>query len=69
MAPSAWRPADPALVSGVSRRVVHQTRSPLSGLVKVVDVGADRRLMLGDSVLSIYARDGDWTRARKEYWG
>jgi spermidine synthase len=53
----------------VSQRVVHRTRSALSGLVKVVDTGADRRLMLDGSVLSIYARDGDWTRARREYWG
>jgi spermidine synthase len=53
----------------VSQRVVYRTRSPLSGLVKVVDVGADRRLTLDGSVLSIYARDGDWTRARQEYWG
>jgi spermidine synthase len=53
----------------VSRRLVYQTRSPLSGLVKVVDVGADRRLLLGGAILSTYARDGDWTRARKEYWG
>jgi spermidine synthase len=35
----------------------------------VVDVGADRQLMLEGSVLSVYARDGDWTRARREYWG
>jgi len=35
----------------VSRHVVYQTRSPLSGLVRVVDVGADRRLMLDGSVL------------------
>jgi spermidine synthase len=53
----------------VSRRVLYQTRSPLSGFLKVVDVGADRRLMLDGSVLSVYARDGDWTRARQEYWG
>lgn len=25
--------------------------------------------MLDGSVLSVYARDGDWTRARQEYWG
>ena len=53
----------------MSRHVVYQTRSPLSGLVQVVDVGADRRLMLDGSVLSVYARAGDWTRARQEYWG
>jgi spermidine synthase len=53
----------------VSLRVLYQTRSPLSGLVKVVDVGVDRRLLLDGSVLSVYARDGDWTRARQEYWG
>jgi spermidine synthase len=53
----------------VSRRVVYQTRSAVSGPIKVVDVGADRRLVLGGAVLSTYACDGDWTRARKEYWG
>ena len=53
----------------MSQHVLYRTRSPLSGLVKVVDVGADRRLTLDGSVLSIYARDGDWTRARQEYWG
>jgi predicted membrane-bound spermidine synthase len=56
-------------MSRMSQRVVYRTRSALSGLVKVVDVGADRQLMLDGSVLSVYARDGDWTRARKEYWG
>src|SRR5262245_31859665 len=25
--------------------------------------------MLDNAVLSIYARDGDWSRARQEYWG
>lgn len=53
----------------MSHRVVYWTRSPLSGLVKVVEVGGDRQLTLDGSVLSVYARDGDWTRARKEYWG
>jgi predicted membrane-bound spermidine synthase len=53
----------------VSRRVLYQTRSLLSGRLAVVDVGVDRRLMLDGSVLSVYARDGDWTRARQEYWG
>jgi spermidine synthase len=69
MAPSAWRRGEPAPTSRVSRHVRYQTRSPLSGLVKVVDVGPDRRLLLDGSVLSTYARDGDWTRARREYWG
>ena len=53
----------------MSRRLVYRTRSPLSGLVKVIDVGAERRLVLDGAVLSTYALDGDWTRARKEYWG
>jgi spermidine synthase len=53
----------------VNWRVRYQTRSPLSGLVKVIDVGPDRRLMIDGSVLSSYPRDGDWTRARREYWG
>ncbi|MGH7333231.1 MAG: spermidine synthase [Candidatus Rokuibacteriota bacterium] len=53
----------------MNRHVRYQTRSPLSGLVKVIDVGPDRRLVLDGSVLSTYPRDGDWTRARQEYWG
>lgn len=53
----------------MSRYVVYQAHSPLSGLVRVIDIGPDRRLLLDGSVLSTYARDGDWTRARKEYWG
>lgn len=69
MGPSAWRPGEPILTSPVSGRVRYQTRSPLSGLVKVIDVGPDRRLMVDGSVLSTYACDGDWSRARQEYWG
>ena len=68
-APSAWRRADPGPAARESRRVVDRARSAHSGLVKVVDVGADRQLVLDGAVLSVYARDGDWTRARREYWG
>ena len=68
-AASAWRPGEPAPPPRVNWRVLYRTRSPLSGLVTVVDVGPDRRLMLDGAVLSTYARDGDWTRARQEYWG
>jgi spermidine synthase len=53
----------------MSARVVFWTRSALSGLVKVVEAGADRQLVLDGAVLSVYARDGDWTRVAKEYWG
>jgi len=53
----------------MSQRVLDWTRSALSGLVKVVEVGPDRQLVLDGSVLSVYARDGDWARARQEYWG
>ena len=53
----------------MSRRLVYWTRSALSGTVKVAEEGADRLLVVDGSVLSIYPRDGDWTRARKEYWG
>jgi spermidine synthase len=53
----------------MSPRVVYWTRSALSGLVKVVEKGADRQLVLDGAVLSVYARDGDWTRVGKEYWG
>jgi spermidine synthase len=49
-------------------RVVYQARSALSGRIRVVDVGRERRLLVGGAVLSALPRDGDWRGVRREYW-
>jgi spermidine synthase len=49
-------------------RLVFEARSPLSGRIRVVDAGAERLLVVGGAVLSVYPLDGDWARVRREYW-
>ena len=40
----------------------------MSGLIRVVDRGRERRLVVEGSVLSVLPRDGDWRPVRREYW-
>jgi len=49
-------------------RVVHATRSRLSGLIRVVETRQERRLVVDGEVCSVIPVDGDWTRLRCEYW-
>jgi spermidine synthase len=49
-------------------RVVHTTRSAVSGLIRVVETRQERRLLVGDEVCSAVPVDGDWSRLRHEYW-
>src|SRR5438105_5198067 len=49
-------------------RTVFEVRSPLSGRVRVIEDDRERRLIVGGETLSIYPRDGDWSRVRREYW-
>lgn len=49
-------------------RTVFEVRSPLSGRIRVVDHGRERRLMVRGDTLSVYPLDGDWSRLRREYW-
>jgi spermidine synthase len=47
---------------------VFETRSAISGRVRVIDHGRERRLVVAGDTLSVYPLDGDWTRLRQEYW-
>ena len=49
-------------------RTVFEARSALSGRVRVIDDGVERRLMVRGDTLSVYPLDGDWSRLRGEYW-
>lgn len=52
----------------MSGRVVHETRSRLSGLIRVIETRQERRLVVGGEVCSAIPVDGDWSRLRREYW-
>jgi spermidine synthase len=47
---------------------VFETRSALSGRIRVIDDGRERRLMAAGDTLSVYPLDGDWSLVRREYW-
>jgi hypothetical protein len=48
---------------------VFETRTSRSGWIRVVEDDRERRLVVDGEVLSAYARDGDWARLAREYWG
>ncbi len=45
-----------------------ETRSPLSGRIRVVQRGPERRLMMGGETQSVYYPGGDWSPVEREYW-
>ena len=49
-------------------KTVFETRSPISGRIRVIDVRNERRLVVAGEILSIYPLDGNWTPLRREYW-
>ncbi|HYS18869.1 MAG TPA: hypothetical protein VET45_18250 [Candidatus Binatia bacterium] len=49
-------------------RIVFRGWSRLSGRIRVIDRGGERRLMVHGEILSIYPLDGDWAPLRREYW-
>jgi spermidine synthase len=49
-------------------RTVFETRSEISGRIRVVDDGRLRRLIVAGDTLSTYPLDGDWSRIEREYW-
>ena len=51
------------------RRVVFETESALSGSIRVVDQGDERRLVASGHTLSAISLSGDWSRLKGEYWG
>jgi hypothetical protein len=48
---------------------VFEAHSPLSGRVRVIDHGRERRLVVAGDILSIYPLDGNWDALHGEYWG
>ncbi|PYN79824.1 MAG: hypothetical protein DMD96_16045 [Candidatus Rokuibacteriota bacterium] len=54
--------------TGKRSRIVFRGWSRLSGRIRVIDRGAERRLMVGGEILSVYPIDGDWAPMRREYW-
>jgi hypothetical protein len=50
-------------------RTVFEAQSPLSGRIRVIEDGRERRLVVAGDILSIYPLDGDWTALHREYWG
>src|SRR5262245_52849434 len=50
------------------RRVIFEGESALSGSIRVVDLGDERRLIAGGDLLSVIPLSGDWSRLTREYW-
>lgn len=47
---------------------MYETRSAVSGRIRVVDYKRERRLIVAGDTLSVFPLDGDWSRMRREYW-
>lgn len=52
----------------VPSRTVFETRSELSGRIRVLEDARERRLVVAGDTLSIFPLDGDWSRVEHEYW-
>lgn len=50
-------------------RTVFEAHSSLSGRIRVIDDGRERRLVVAGDILSIYPLDGNWSALHGEYWG
>lgn len=50
------------------REIVHEVRSALSGLIRVVDRGDERLLVVRGVTLSSISHSGDWQSLGHEYW-
>ena len=48
--------------------MVFETESALSGLIRVVDQGDERRLVAGGHTLSAISLSGNWSSLKGEYW-
>jgi predicted membrane-bound spermidine synthase len=51
------------------RVVVHERTSPISGPIRVVDRGRERRLEMGGACHSIVMKWGSWQEIESECWG
>lgn len=50
-------------------KTVFSGYSPISGEIKVIDVGDERRLSVGGYVQSVYPLDGNWEKFSQRVWG
>ncbi|MDP2874428.1 MAG: fused MFS/spermidine synthase [bacterium] len=50
-------------------KTVFSDYSPISGEIKVIDVGDERRLSVGGYVQSVYPLDGNWESFSRRVWG
>jgi hypothetical protein len=67
--PAPEHPGRPATgVKSKRSRIVFRGWSRLSGRIRVIDRGDERRLMVHGEILSIYPLNGDWRPVRREYW-
>jgi hypothetical protein len=62
--------ASPAATPRIARKAhtVFETRSDLSGRIRVLDDARERRLVVAGDTLSTYPLNGDWSRIEREYW-
>ena len=49
-------------------KTVFEVNSEHSGRIRVIEDPRERRLVVGGEILSIYPKNGDWARVRREYW-
>jgi spermidine synthase len=49
-------------------RTVFETKSGISGRIRVLEDSRERRLVVAGDTLSTYPLNGDWSRIEREYW-
>ena len=49
-------------------RTVFETKSEISGRIRVLEDQRERRLVIAGDTLSTYPINGDWSRVEREYW-
>ena len=49
-------------------RTVFETKSEISGRIRVLEDHRERRLVIAGDTLSTYPINGDWSRVEREYW-
>jgi hypothetical protein len=56
------------VASARQARTVFETRSEISGRIRVLEDARERRLIVAGDTLSTYPLNGDWSRVEREYW-
>jgi spermidine synthase len=50
-------------------RTIYEHESPISGRIKVVDIGRERQLRINGETHSVIFLKGSWKELEREYWG